>query len=118
LGGATHLELMNLSDAQIAEMAEREVAQVLRITGAPVTNILRRWARALPQYNLGHGKIVSALEQELRHVPGLFLAGNYLSGPSVGSCAEQAVKRAGEVESYAAAKSDSSSGASNSRKHS
>ncbi len=102
LGGATNAALMDLSDEQIEECAEREVAQVLHISGAPLTKMLRRWTRALPQYILGHGKIVAALEQELLHFPGLFLAGSYLSGPSVGSCAEQAMKTAEEVEKYAA----------------
>lgn len=100
VGGATNPALMELSDEQIAESAEREVAQVLRISGAPVTRMMRRWARALPQFNLGHGKIVAALEQELRRFPGLFLAGSYLSGPSVGSCAEQAEKTAQAVQAF------------------
>ncbi len=100
VGGATNAALMDLSDEQIAESAEREVAQVLRISGAPVTRMMRRWTRALPQYNLGHGKIVAGLQQELRRFPGLFLAGSYLSGPSVGSCAEQAVKTAQAVQTF------------------
>jgi oxygen-dependent protoporphyrinogen oxidase len=100
LGGATNPAILDWSDEQIAETAEREIAQVLGISGAPVTRMLRRWTRALPQYNLGHGKIVAAIEEELRNFPGLFLAGSYLSGPSVGSCAEQAEKTAQAVHSF------------------
>lgn len=103
VGGATNPQLMDLSDEQIADDAEREVAQVLRISGPPVTRMMRRWTRALPQYNLGHGKIVAELEQELRRFPGLFLAGNYLSGPSVGSCAEQAERTANAVQKFLSA---------------
>ncbi len=100
VGGATSTGLLERSDEQIAEAAEREVAQVLHISGAPVTRMMQRWTRALPQYNLGHGKIVAALEQELQRFPGLFLAGSYLSGASVGSCAEQAVKTAEAVQTF------------------
>jgi oxygen-dependent protoporphyrinogen oxidase len=103
VGGATNPGLMDLSDEKIVESAEREGAQVLRINGAPVSRMVRRWTRALPQYNLGHGKIVTGLEQELRRFPGLFLAGSYLSGASVGSCAEQAVKTAEAVQAYLSA---------------
>jgi len=103
VGGAANVELMDWSDERIAAEAEREVAQVLRINGAPVTRMVRRWTRALPQYNLGHGKIVTGLEQELRRFPGLFLAGSYLSGASVGSCAEQAVKTAEAVHTFLSA---------------
>ncbi|MBI3661707.1 MAG: protoporphyrinogen oxidase [Acidobacteria bacterium] len=103
VGGATNTQLMGLSNEQIAKAAEGEVARVLRISGAPVSRMMQRWERALPQYNLGHGNTIVALEQELRRFPGFFLAGNYLSGASVGCCAEQAVKTAGEVHEYAAA---------------
>jgi oxygen-dependent protoporphyrinogen oxidase len=103
VGGATNAQLMDWSDERITAEAEREVAQVLRINGAPVTRMLRRWARALPQYNLGHENIVAGLEQELRRFPGLFLAGSYLSGASVGCCAEQAVKTAEAVHTFLSA---------------
>jgi oxygen-dependent protoporphyrinogen oxidase len=102
-GGAANAGLMEWSDERIAAEAEREVAQVLRISGAPVTRMMQRWTRALPQYNLGHGKIVAGLEQELRRFPGLFLAGSYLSGASVGSCAEQAVQTAEAVQTFLSA---------------
>jgi oxygen-dependent protoporphyrinogen oxidase len=103
VGGAANVELMDWSDERIAAETEREVAQVLRINGAPVTRMVRRWTRALPQYNLGHGRIVAGLEQEQRRFPGLFLAGSYLSGASVGSCAEQAVKTAEAVHTFLSA---------------
>ncbi|MBI3483835.1 MAG: protoporphyrinogen oxidase [Acidobacteria bacterium] len=103
VGGAANAGWMEWSDERIVAEAEREVAQVLRINGAPVTRMVQRWERALPQYNLGHGKIVAGLEQELRRFPGLFLASNYLSGASVGSCAEQAVKTAEAVQTFLSA---------------
>ncbi len=103
VGGAANAGLMEWSDAQIAGAADGEVAQVLGIRGAPVTRMVQRWTRALPQYNLGHGRIVAAVEQELRRVPGFFLAGNYLSGASVASCADQAVKTAQAVQMFLSA---------------
>jgi oxygen-dependent protoporphyrinogen oxidase len=102
-GGAANAKVMDWSDERLVAEAEREVAQVLRINGAPVTRMVQRWTRALPQYNLGHGKIVAGLEQELRRFPGLFLAGSYLSGASVGCCAEQAVKTAEAVHTFLSA---------------
>jgi protoporphyrinogen/coproporphyrinogen III oxidase len=55
-----------------------------------VTCVVQRYRRALPQYNLGHSNTVAVLGALVSAVPGLFLAGNYLSGPSIGSCVEQA----------------------------
>jgi oxygen-dependent protoporphyrinogen oxidase len=101
-GGATDPQLCVLSDEKITEIICTEVAQVLGITGKPVTTNLHRYARALPQYNLGHTQIVQSLETVTRSIPGLFLAGNYLSGPSIGSCVEQAEQTAEAVRIYLA----------------
>lgn len=102
VGGATDPGILNLTAEQVAETAEKELAKVLRISGEPVTRITKMWPRALPQYNLGHGETVAAIQSELGKIPGLFLAGNYLAGASVGYCAEQAVKTASQVRDYLA----------------
>lgn len=101
-GGATDPPICERSEEEITGTVCGEVARVLGITGNPVTTNLQRYARALPQYNLGHTQIVKSLEQLAASMPGLFLAGNYLSGPSVGSCIEQADRTAEAVRVYLA----------------
>jgi protoporphyrinogen/coproporphyrinogen III oxidase len=101
-GGATDPKLCELSDEEITETICAEVARVLCITRKPVAIHLHRHARALPQYNLGHSQIVKSLEAFTAANPGLFLAGNYLSGPSVGACVEQAFHTAEAVRVYLA----------------
>ena len=78
------------------------MGRVLGIAGPPVTRLVHRYARAIPQYNLGHTDTVSALNAAISSVPGLFLAGNYLSGPSIGSCVEQANQTAEAARIYLA----------------
>jgi oxygen-dependent protoporphyrinogen oxidase len=101
-GGATDPGLCGLSEGEITETICAEVARVLGITGKPVATNMHRYARALPQYNLGHTEIVKSLEALTTSVPGLFLAGNYLSGPSIGACVEQADRTAEAVRIYLA----------------
>jgi oxygen-dependent protoporphyrinogen oxidase len=101
-GGATDPKFCELSDEEITETICAEVARVLGITGKPVGTNLHRYARALPQYNLGHSQIVKSLEALTLAMPGLFLAGNYLSGPSIGACVEQAFRTAEGVRIYLA----------------
>jgi len=99
-GGATDPELCQLSEDRIAEIVTRELAGVLKISGQLVTRLVRRDPRALPQYNLGHGKIMAALSELVAGVPGLFLTGNYLDGPSIGACVEQGFRAAHAVRRY------------------
>ena len=101
-GGATDPNFCELSDEEITETICAEVGRVLGITGKPVATNLHRYARALPQYNLGHSQIVKSLEALTAAMPGLFLAGNYLSGPSIGACVEQAYRTADAVRIYLA----------------
>ncbi len=101
-GGATDSKFCDLSDEEITEAIGAEVGRVLGISGKPVTVNLQRYAHALPQYNLGHKQTVESLEQLADAMPELFLAGNYLSGPSIGVCVEQANRTAEAVRAYLA----------------
>ena len=101
-GGATDPKLCELSDEEITETICAEVARVLGIKGKPVATNLHRHTRAIPQYNLGHSQIVKSLGALTAAMPGLFLAGNYLSGPSIGACVEQAFRTAEAVRVYLA----------------
>jgi protoporphyrinogen oxidase len=55
------------------------------------------YPRALPQYNLGHSDRLAAIEGHRTKFPNLWLAGNYLRGPSVGACVEQSLSVANEI---------------------
>jgi len=101
-GGARDPKLCDLTDDEITESICTEVARVLGIAGKPVVTNLHRYARALPQYNLGHTQIIKSLETLTAATPGLFLAGNYLSGPSIGACVEQADRTAEAAREYLA----------------
>jgi oxygen-dependent protoporphyrinogen oxidase len=101
-GGATDPKFCELSEPEITETICGEVARVLGIKEKPVATNLQRYARALPQYNLGHSQIIKSLETLTESIPGLFLAGNYLSGPSIGSSIEQAFRTADAARIYLA----------------
>ena len=101
-GGAMDTKFCELSDEEIAETICGEVARVLGITGKPAMTNLHRYSRALPQYNLGHSQVVKSLEALTAAMPGLFLVGNYLTGPSIGACVEQAFRTAEAVRVHLA----------------
>jgi oxygen-dependent protoporphyrinogen oxidase len=100
IGGATDPQVISLAEDEIAAIVEKENAQALRITGSPAGRAVHRYSRALPQYNLGHTAIMAALRVELARFPGLFLTGNYLEGPAIGACVEQAFRTAASARAY------------------
>ncbi|MGH9774921.1 MAG: protoporphyrinogen oxidase [Candidatus Acidiferrales bacterium] len=99
-GGATDTELFDLEDNAIFALIEHEASKVLAISKPPVERFIRRYARALPQYNVGHESRIAAIRNEIARVPGLFITGNYLRGPSVGNCVELAFDTAEQASRY------------------
>jgi oxygen-dependent protoporphyrinogen oxidase len=97
LGGATDRALLDLADDHILKTAATENARVLGITGEPMVACLQRYTHAIPQYNLGHGPLLARAHDDLARIPGLFLTGNYLQGPAVGTCIETAFATAQQV---------------------
>jgi oxygen-dependent protoporphyrinogen oxidase len=97
VGGATDAGICQQSNDEIAQIVQQELSSVMGITGPPAAIHVARWGRAIPQYNIGHARLVAELRELCAETPGIFLAGNYLSGPSLGACVEQASKIADSV---------------------
>jgi protoporphyrinogen/coproporphyrinogen III oxidase len=86
--------LMSAPYDVFAQMVEAENSKILGITGAPVERTVWRYPRALPQYNVGHAQRAKEIREAESALPGLGLAGNYLSGRSLGDCAESGFQAA------------------------
>lgn len=97
LGGRTAPEMVELSEGELRDRAVRDLDKVLGLTGDPRVEHVRRWPRALPQYELGHGRFVQRAAEMERDFPGLHFAVNWLEGPSVADCVMRAREVACEV---------------------
>lgn len=97
VGGATNPVALRKSPEELAALVHREITALLGIRKEPVFSNVMIWPRALPQYNLGHTARLAALEKLRTEFPGLHFVGNYLNGPAIGTCVEQALKVAGEI---------------------
>jgi len=104
VGGATDPEIVAKTDAEIAAIVQDDHARILGITGSPITSAVWKHEKALPQYNLGHGHAVEAIREAERAIPGLYFAGNYLEGPSIGKCVEEAFQTADAIRDHLAAR--------------
>jgi protoporphyrinogen/coproporphyrinogen III oxidase len=97
VGGATNPAAIRLSPEHLADLVHREISPLLQAARPPVYSQVTLYQRALPQYNLGHTARIEAIEKGRLRFPGLFFTGNYLRGPAIGACVEQAQAVAGEV---------------------
>jgi oxygen-dependent protoporphyrinogen oxidase len=90
VGGATDRAAVELPSNELAALVHREIAPLLAIQGEPTFSNVRTYSRALPQYNLGHGERLAAIDELLAKSPNVSLTGNFLSGPAIGNCVEHA----------------------------
>jgi len=98
-GGRTDPGIVSWDDDRIAATLLAEVGQALgiRSDARPVFQLVRRWPRAIPQYELGHGRFLDLAEEIERDLPGLRIGGNFLHGGSVPDCIRNGVRLAGEI---------------------
>lgn len=90
IGGATDPGILSLSEGQLVDAVRNDLRTILGISAAPRVVTVNRYDHAIPQYNLGHKARIDAARRAIAQIPGVYLAGNYLSGVSVGDCIKQA----------------------------
>jgi oxygen-dependent protoporphyrinogen oxidase len=91
IGGVQQPENGELPTNQLIEQTVRDLTPLLDLKGDPGFHFHTFWPLAIPQYNVGHGVFLQALEDlESRH-PGLHLHGNFRGGPGLNDCIENAL---------------------------
>jgi oxygen-dependent protoporphyrinogen oxidase len=100
IGGTTDPEIAKKPKEEIAAIVQRDHQKILGITGSPIASAICVHHKALPQYNLGHAHIVQAIRDAEQSVSGLYFAGNYLEGPSIGKCVERGFQVGERVKAY------------------
>ncbi len=82
-GGATADKLIPQGDEAIASLAFAELQKVLGALPAATVTVVRRWPRALPQYEVGHLKRMAELDRRVGSLGNLRLLGNGYRGVGV-----------------------------------
>lgn len=97
MGGACFPEYVKLSDDEVVARVRQDLTLTMGIDSAPEFVRVFRHPQAIPQYTVGHGARLAALEELLRAHPGLILTGNSYRGIGLNDCvaaAERAVDEA------------------------
>ena len=84
LGGARYPDLALLPTEQLIETTLADLRVLLGVKAQPVFAQTAVYPRAIPQYNVGYGKYRQLLSDVEAAAPGLFFAGHYRDGVSLG----------------------------------
>ena len=96
-GGRTAPEIASWEDRRLMSEVLGELRKTLGVRGEPVVSTVRRWPRAIPQYELGHGRFLELAKEIESSLPGLRIGGNFLRGVSVPDCIRNATALAEEI---------------------
>jgi protoporphyrinogen/coproporphyrinogen III oxidase len=99
-GGALQPDVFASPDMETR--IEADLRELLGITGEPLFKETARWERSMPQYEVGHLDRVQAIENEVKNLPGLVLAGNSYRGAGIPDCIRSGEAAAESLVNFAA----------------
>jgi len=85
-GGACRPELMELPESELLQRVRDDLQAAMGISQPPCFSRIIRHQQAIPQYTIGHGKRLEAIEGRLSSLPGLLLTGNAFKGVGLNDC--------------------------------
>jgi oxygen-dependent protoporphyrinogen oxidase len=100
MGGARQSERAREDTDLLVERALLDLRHLLGVRGEPVFAKHVYWPRAIPQYTVGYQIVKDAADTTEHQNPGLYLAGNYRNGVSVGDCIASGQQVAERVAAY------------------
>lgn len=86
IGGALQPELLELADEKLIQSTREQLKDLLGVNGEPLFTDIARWTNTMPQYHVGHVELVDSIEEQLKSIPGLELAGNAYRGVGIPLC--------------------------------
>lgn len=95
-GGELRPDIVDMGQDALVDMVCREFEDLLSITGRPRFAMVHRYARAMPQYDVGHVARVSDIAAQATRHHGLALIGAAYDGVGIPDCvraAEEAAQR-------------------------
>ena len=104
IGRSGEVAVLQRDDADLAALAEAELADAIGITAKSVAQRVTRWGGALPQYNVGHLDRIAAIRAAVAKQPGLAVAGAAYDGVGIPACIATAKSAATQVAAHLAAR--------------
>jgi oxygen-dependent protoporphyrinogen oxidase len=92
VGGDGDHESMQLSDEELVDCVNKDLDGILGLTGVAAKVKLYRWQYGIPQFKIGHKKIMAEIEQHLQDQPSLHISGNAYYGIGLNDCVKQSYR--------------------------
>ena len=89
VGGVRAPELAALPEETLLRLVRNELRHTMKISAQPVMARSFFHDRGIPQYLVGHGKVLERIDARLAHYPGLILNSNAYRGIALNDCVRE-----------------------------
>jgi len=97
IGGARQPELVLKSDDELIHITLNELREIMKIEAKPEDCYIKKWQKAIPQYNIGYENIIEEINKFRLNEKRIHFCANYIGGISIGDCLMNAKKIADEI---------------------
>ena len=92
VGGDGDHDSIKLTDDQLLERVIKDMNDIVGLNGEPDFVKIYKWEKGIPQFKIGHSKIMEELEKELSSLGNIFITGNSYYGIGLNDCVKQSYK--------------------------
>lgn len=97
IGGGRQPEAASLPSEELFKRVEKELFELIGLTGEPVMKDHIYWPHAIPSYHPGYDEILDTFDKIESELPGLHFAGNFRGGVSVPDCIKNGLELGGRL---------------------
>ncbi len=97
VGGARTPQIASLSDEELLHVVLKDLRDLMGLKGEPEFVSIYRWEEAIPQYNVGHLRLIDSLMDKTRSFERLYFRCNWLGGVSLNDCVANSEKLAQRI---------------------
>ncbi len=97
VGGTRQPEFALKSDDELIKIVSDELKKIMKVFGEPEFVWISKWEKAIPQYNVGHLRIMALIDEFEKQNQGIYFCANYRGGIAVGDCLMSAEKTANKI---------------------
>ncbi|MER5204738.1 protoporphyrinogen oxidase [Streptomyces sp. NPDC002825] len=90
-------QALYLDDAELIEVARRDLGEILGLTAAPVAAKVSRWHDGLPQYLVGHTARIERIREAVAKLPAIRVCGAAYDGVGIAHCVASGQRAADEL---------------------
>lgn len=100
VGGALQPEMFALDNPEMIRRIRTDLRDLLGVEKSPLFTEVSRWARSMPQYEIGHLDRIRRIDDHLLQLPSLKLAGNAYRGTGLPDCIRSGENAAAALMSF------------------